>query len=485
MGGRFRSLRFKLTSFYLILFGCLQIVLWTTVDTIRSRHIRGRFDEQLARQALRLSEAVDAAAGPGEAPHVPGAIIEALSPFDTEDFAYELRFTDRDLTISSPGWGRNRLDEADSPSAATHVEGLEVATIRARERAKPQGGRQERYRQARLVRAVPGGPTYELRVAAATAPVESSIRQVRQLLIVFTTVSLVISGIVSWFVVLRSLAPLDSMARQVRSIAAGSLDEPVRVKTTDSEIEEMVTALNVMLEQLRSEFERQRRFISEVSHELKTPLSILLGEAAALNGKENRNERDVQFTRLVEQDLRDLLRTIEGFLIMAQARSGQPATFPTVVSLEEVVMSSIRRYRREAEQREVRIVPRFENSDGTHEPLVKGDFDLLKSMVENLLNNCIRYTPAGGVIDVRVIPGADQVNMVVQDTGPGISQEVLPQVFEYGVGDHRQPRYAGSAGLGLAIAKSVVSLHGGAIVARNRAAGGAEFVVQLPVAPEF
>jgi signal transduction histidine kinase len=169
---------------------------------------------------------------------------------------------------------------------------------------------------------------------------------------------------------------------------------------------------------------------------------------------------------------------------LTRVRAGERPRIAAPVSLEEVVLRAIQRCAPEAAAQSVRVVPRFEASEEAAEPVVAGDVDLLSSMIENLLHNAIRHSPLEGVVTIGVQCDPKEASVSVRDQGPGIPLEQLSQVFELFQQVTAGGRRAGSAGVGLAIAKGVAELHGGSISVQNHREGGAEFTVRLPLGGE-
>ena len=238
-----------------------------------------------------------------------------------------------------------------------------------------------------------------------------------------------------------------------------------------------------MLDRLASAFRAQERFIADASHELKTPLSIVLAEAQMLLQQERLPEEYDQFVANVQDQLRQLVRLVDSLLTLARADAGFPLAQLQPVPMNEIVMEAVERCEPLVRHREVRVVPMLAppNEEGV-EAVVSGDPALLRSVVDNLIRNAVRYSPADETVGIEVRLEVDHVMVSVRDRGPGIPSEETERVFDRFFHIPRGDEAAQGAGLGLAIARGVATLHHGTITATNRPEGGCEFALRLPLA---
>jgi PAS domain S-box-containing protein len=219
-------------------------------------------------------------------------------------------------------------------------------------------------------------------------------------------------------------------------------------------------------------------FLATVSHELRTPLNAIVGWSQLLSSdrlgpNEMRKaleviERNALSQKLIIDDMLDVSRIITGKLRLGL----------TPVELRPVIQAAIDAIRPAAEAKDIKITARLDSPDAT----VKGDADRLQQVAWNLLSNAVKFTPAGGIVDVWVGSMRGPVEIKVADTGPGIDREFLPRAFErFSQADSSSTRRHGGLGLGLAIVRHLVELHGGSVEAANRDdGGGAIFTVTLP-----
>ena len=274
-------------------------------------------------------------------------------------------------------------------------------------------------------------------------------------------------------------APLDRLAAAARAIGAGKLDQRVTVGGSQ-EIVTVAHAFNDMAGALEQAEKLRRDMVADVAHELRTPLSVLQGNLQAILDDVYPLDK-AEIARLHEQT-QLLSRLVEDLRVLSQADAGQLSLSLQRVDLGALVADQIENFAPMAAEKEITL----DAETGVELPPVEADPSRLSQVLHNLLDNALRHTPSGGTVHVRVSTDAGQLRVAVRDSGEGIAAEHLPHVFDrfYRV-DTARGRNAGGAGLGLAIARSIVTAHGGTIhVESDPVAGpGSTFIVHLPAAP--
>ena len=275
-----------------------------------------------------------------------------------------------------------------------------------------------------------------------------------------------------------AVRPVNEIAEQATHIAAGTLDLRLSAHATSQEYRGLVAVLNGMLDRLSNAFAVQRRFTSDVSHELRTPLTTLRGEIEVTL----RNERSPrEYQRVLRSALEEIERMTtmtEELLLINRAESRQLTLRREPTDLLAVAQQALDAFRYRIAEKELRT----ECVGVNGEAQANVDADLIRRLLDELVDTAITYTEFGGAVSVTLeqAPGVERV--VVEDSGPGIAPADLPHLFDpYYRADQARTRGAGT-GLGLTAALAIARLHGGDIRAMNRATGGARFEVDLPVA---
>ena len=477
----FHSLRFKLTALYVILFGIIQVVLYIMVVFVYESRQWSRLDERLRQRAQSMIEVVDVAAdGVLERPSA-GGVRPYLDAFQFPDFYYQVRLENGKVVDRSDNMRRL---EFPAGTVRFDKDGSE-------RKFETMGGRFARsllgvngeLRVLTWHHRQPNGTPYCLQVAMDRRPFVEAVVDSRQLLAVSCLVSLLAVGVTAWVLAKRSLASIEDVGKQAEDVSPKKLDLRIEIPDRQDEVAEMVTTVNQMLDRLEQAFSEQGRFIANISHELKTPLTYLLGQAQVLRRQARTPEEYDQFVANVEDEMRRLKQTVDSFLMLARSNAGLRELGVTDISANDFVMEALERSQPLASHREVLISPSLAPADRDDaDPNVRGDPELLCTMVENLVRNAIRHSPPSATVEVDVGWCDPDVAIVVRDQGPGIPEGQLERIFDefyHASGDRSD---ADGVGLGLSIARAVARLHDGSLKVENRELGGAEFTVRLPLA---
>ena len=222
-------------------------------------------------------------------------------------------------------------------------------------------------------------------------------------------------------------------------------------------------------------------FLATLSHELRTPLNAIVGWVGLLRAGKLQGERFQRALESIERSARLQTRLIDDLLDVSAVITGRMRLEPQPVDLVEVTEEALESTRATADARSIRLDPELEPPGP-----VAGDPDRLRQMVWNLLSNAVKFTPEGGLVRVRLEKAGAHARLTVSDTGPGIPPAFLPYAFEpFRQADGSITRAQGGLGLGLALVRRLVELHGGTVRAENASPqGGAVFVVEVPLRAE-
>ena len=295
--------------------------------------------------------------------------------------------------------------------------------------------------------------------------------------------SLVWAGLAAWIggVLLvtmlsrRILSPVRDLTGAAARLGLGNLDERVEVSSSD-ELGQLGRTFNTMADDLQRAEQQRVRLMSDVAHELRTPLTNVRGYLEAM--------RDGVLTPtpaaidVAHQQAMHLGRLVEDLGLIAQADAGALTLDFDEASLAELATSSVEAFRPAAEGKGISL--RMEAPSDLRP--VRMDSTRIAQALGNLLDNAVRHTPEGGVVLVLVEAVGESVRVSVEDTGEGVPEEELGQIFDrfYRV-DQSRSRATGGTGLGLTIARQLVEAHGGSIWAEGRSEGGSRFVFEVPI----
>lgn len=267
------------------------------------------------------------------------------------------------------------------------------------------------------------------------------------------------------------MTPIRRMIKQIDEVGADNLSMRLDDVDTQDELKELTMQINEMLDELESTFERQSNFISDASHELKTPISVIQGYANMLKrwGKSDPALLDESIdTLLSEAD--NMKRIVQQLLLLAKI--GNLSMSKSVFDMGEVLGDIVDQYKMSDSKRNL--------SFAGSEIFVETDKNMLIESVRALVDNAIKYTAEGGNIEVGCKRNGDGAEIWVEDNGIGISAENLPHIFErFYRCDKSRSRAAGSSGLGLTITKSIVETMGGKIQVKSELGKGSRFTIQL------
>jgi signal transduction histidine kinase len=272
-------------------------------------------------------------------------------------------------------------------------------------------------------------------------------------------------------------APLQRIAQSSVSIAAGN-PQPIPMEGP-TEVQDLARAINEMSHKVQTSQQSQRDFVANVSHELKTPLTSIQGFAQAiLDGAANSPEALAQAAQVILTESARMHRLVMDLLTLARLDAGTADLRFEMFDIGPMLQNVVTRFTPQARQAQVNLQGQIEPT-----PEIQGDSDRLAQVFGNLVDNAIKYTPAGGQVLIKTQACGDKVIIHIADSGVGIAPDDLTRIFErfYRTDKSRQSGPNRGAGLGLAIARQIIQAHGGAITTSSSLGRGSEFIIRLPV----
>jgi signal transduction histidine kinase len=322
---------------------------------------------------------------------------------------------------------------------------------------------------------------FAVRVGVSTASIQDDLSKLTRLTVLVGLALLPVAAIGGFLLTDRALTPINKIIDTARRLRPAQLDERLTLRGTGDELDRLSLTINRLLDRIGEYLMRHREFVANAAHELRSPLAAIQSSVeVGLNSERSVEEYKELLCETVEQ-CRSLGLLVNQLLLLAESDVARTLETNEVVRLDHVVERSVEMFRAAAEEREIEL--RHEIYDC---PEVRGSALRLRQVVNNLIDNALKFTPAGGQVVVTLQEDAERGDAVIKltDTGPGIPSEELPRIFErfYQV-DRSRERERGSrgSGLGLSICQAIVLTHGGEISAESTVGRGTTFTVRLPV----
>lgn len=328
----------------------------------------------------------------------------------------------------------------------------------------------------------PGVPKYTIRVGSSFLPIEEDVAKVTWLLIVVGSVTLLISPVGGYWLAGRATRPIARIIDTTGRLHPSSLAERLPLRGTRDELDRLSATINGFLDRIAAYLEQNREFTANAAHELRSPLAAIQNSLeVALN-----TERPVDEYKEVLGELLDecegLRVLVNQLLLLSEGDAGRLQVSTGVVELDGVVRKAFDMFLGVAEAANIEL--RIAVLDKAR---VAGDAGRLRQVVNNLVDNAIKFTRAGGLVEIRLTnrPAEQAVRLTVRDTGSGIPAADLPHIFNrFYRGDkaRQRDRPSRGTGLGLAICQSIIAAHGGRIEVESVVDQGTSMTVILPAA---
>lgn len=284
----------------------------------------------------------------------------------------------------------------------------------------------------------------------------------------------ILAGGAGWFMANRALSGVATVTRTARRIAGGTLDQRVPVKSRGDEIDQLALTFNDMLDRIKALVEGIKEMSDNIAHDLRSPITRIRGlaEVTLTSGKSKGDFENMAASTIEECDR--LLDMINTMLAISKTEAGVGELHPEPMDLAGVVRDACELFQPSAEDKLVKLTC---DAEGTGR--LEGDVRMIQRMVANVMDNAIKYTPAGGTVSVGFNESAQRLYITVEDTGIGIAENELNTVFER---FYRcdQSRSQSGVGLGLSLSRAIARAHGGDIEVASHPGRGSRFTIILP-----
>jgi len=306
-------------------------------------------------------------------------------------------------------------------------------------------------------------------------PTEAILQRVSQSLIVGGIAASAVSLLLGLILARSFLKPIHALNSATQSVAQGDLEKTVPVNSND-EIGTLARSFNEMIDRLKHSRDQRRQMTADIAHELRTPLSLILGHSEALS--DGVLPPTPETLTIIHDEAQQLARLVEDLRTLSLSETGELSLNIQRLDIGNLLRSMVDAYRSQIQQKQINL----EVDISPNLPEIDGDPDRLGQIFRNLMANAIRFTESGGTVSIQSQQTADGIIVQVADNGPGIPVEELPNIFDrFYRGDKARNRGDGGSGLGLAIAKSLVELHHGQIEVESIPGEGSTFNVHLPL----
>jgi len=325
----------------------------------------------------------------------------------------------------------------------------------------------------------PGERAYQLLVlkaAVSLQPVETTLRNLAFWLSGLSVgIWLLAAGLGRWLC-RRALGPVTRMADTARAMGPADLDQRLPVASSGDELEDLGRAFNELLARRHEAFERQRRFAGDASHQLRTPLTAMLGQIEVALRRDRPAEEYRHVLGLVKTQAVQMRQITEMLLFLARADAEAKLPLLEEIDLASWLPSHLQTWSDHERAKDLRLQP---STGGPY--VIAAQLPLLGQLVDNLVDNACKYSPRCTPIDLHLTAETGFVSLIVEDQGDGIPAEDLPHVFEPFYRSAQARRLGrGGIGLGLAVAHRIATAFGGSLSAKNRAGQGSRFTLRVP-----
>lgn len=324
-------------------------------------------------------------------------------------------------------------------------------------------------------------PPFTVHVSTPLEFLEDDLEDIRLVLLSSIPLVLLVAGGAGWFMARKSLAPVMLMAERARAIGTTNLDQRLPVSNPRDELGRLANTFNELLGRLSAAFTQQRQFMADASHELKTPLATIRAATDVTLQQTTRTEGEYRDAlRMINNQAHRLTRIVEDMFTLARADAGHLPLRRTSFYLDELLADVAEAASLRGAATNVRV-----SVSAQSDVACVGDEDLIRRLVNNLVDNALRFSPPGASVDLALERISDRARISVTDRGPGVPPDAQPHIFErFFRADKARSRAAFTeshgAGLGLAIAAWVAEAHGGTLTLLSSNEAGTTFVAELP-----
>lgn len=321
-----------------------------------------------------------------------------------------------------------------------------------------------------------GQVEYVVQVSSPLTSIQTTLDTMKVALIILFPMTVFLTGMMGGLLAKMTLRPVDNMINTIHTITVENMKLKLKLPGTRDEIEKLAQTFNDMLARLDKAFTSQKRLFEDLSHDLKTPLTIIKGEFEVVLKKQRSQEEYESILRSSLEEVNKIIGLVDNLLMLASFEAQNIIPDRRELDLNLLIQSTVNRIKKLADEKHIEIA--MAQDEGM---LLRGDEEQLKQLFLNLLDNAVKYTSAGGKVAISVRRHNGSARIKIEDTGRGIEKDQVAHIFDrfYRVDSSRTEK---GFGLGLSIVKSVVDAHNGTIEVTSTPAHGTAFTISLPMA---
>ncbi len=459
-----KSFRLRITAWYLAFFALLFALFGLYLYGVLSNALASRLDARLASEASTAVGLFEDELGEMRG-DVSKAAPEAVS---------EMRVRDSAVAILEGGHVLATGEGASADALGRIAALAESQSAQEFALALPGFGKHGAHAAAR--RFTSAGHNFLIVSVGPLDSIAADLDLVRRVVLFGMPFLLGLAGLGGYLVATRSLAPLGMMAEQARRITGSNLESRLEIGHAAEELAVLAASFNELLARLDQSFAGMKRFVADASHELRTPLAVIHGEADVSLAQDRPAAEYRQSLAIILDESSRLSRLVDDLLNLARADAGRVRLQVDEFYFNDLLAECCRSLHAMAAARRIELV-----CQPSEDVPFRGDQALLRRLIVNLLDNAIRYTPAGGRITASLEERGAQLQIRIADTGIGISPEAAPHIFErFYRADKARSRAEGGFGLGLSIVQWIAESHRGEVAVSSRPEEGSTFIVTLP-----
>jgi heavy metal sensor kinase len=328
------------------------------------------------------------------------------------------------------------------------------------------------------------GPEFVVRVGSSLAENDEDVLRLTEMILVAAAVIVVVAPLSGYFLAGRATRPLDTILRTTARLRPDRLVERLPLRGSGDELDRLSATINGLLDRLADHLARQRDFVANAAHELRSPLAAMRTSLEVALDHDRTPEEYRELLADVVEECAGLGKLVNQLLLLAEGDAGLLQAGGGSARLDRLAARSVEMFQGIAEQRGVEL-----HADALAPAAVRGNEAHLRQVVHNLIDNALKFTPPGGrvLVTVSARPAAGQAVLRVSDTGGGIAPEDLPHVFErfYRADKaRRRAQPSGGTGLGLSICHAIVTAYGGQLGVESKLGHGTAVTAALPLAPD-